>query len=125
MELVIIRGLPGSGKSTLAQVWVEKGFEHYEADQYFLDEEDVYHYRSDEVKLAHEWCYNMVWATMNQKRPVVVSNTFTRHWEYEKYVTLAKEKGYNVTILITNGNFDSVHDVPMDVITAMRERFEF
>lgn len=37
-ELVLIRGLPGSGKSTMAEVLAQVGYEHFEADMYFLRE---------------------------------------------------------------------------------------
>jgi adenylate kinase family enzyme len=33
---VLIRGLPGSGKSTLAREMVAEGFEHFEADIFFV-----------------------------------------------------------------------------------------
>lgn len=40
-KLILIRGLPGSGKSTLAETMT--GFEHLEADMFFIDEKGDYY----------------------------------------------------------------------------------
>ena len=119
-KLVIIRGLPGSGKSTLAR----ELFPFHvlcEADQYFTDEETgEYRFDPSKLKEAHEFCKRKVKENLEQGESVVVANTFTRRWEYEPYLKMAE----NPLVLIANGNFESVHNVPKEAIERMKKRFE-
>ena len=57
---------------------------------------------------------------------VVVSNTFTREWEMFEYFILAEKYGYRVVSLIVENrhNGDSIHNVPIDKIEQMEDRFE-
>ena len=52
-ELVLIRGLPGSGKSTMAKVLALVGFEHYEADMFFVVN-GQYRYDATRIRDAHK-----------------------------------------------------------------------
>ena len=121
MKLTIIRGLPGSGKSTEAR---KLGCFHVEADM-FLYENREYKFSQDKQKYAHVACRNIVDAAMNEGVwEIVVSNTFTRLWEIEPYVALAKEYGYAVEVIRMTGDYGSIHNVPESVIQAMADRFE-
>lgn len=121
MKLTIIRGLPGSGKSTEAR---KLGRFHVEADM-FLYENREYKFSQDKQKYAHVACRNIVDAAMNEGVwEIVVSNTFTRLWEIEPYVELAKEYGYAVEVIRMTGDYGSIHNVPESVIEAMADRFE-
>ncbi len=53
-------------------------------------------------------------------KDVVVSNTFTQYWEMEPYLIM----GHSVSIVVANGNYENVHNVPEDVLAAMSERWE-
>lgn len=123
-RLVIIRGLPGSGKSTLAQVYRRNGFKWVEADMYF--DSFLFGYRFDPAKLseAHEWCKATVERYLSTGYNVVVSNTFTRRWEFEPYLEVAAKYEAMVDIVVTTGNYENVHGVPDSVIQGMRERWE-
>jgi predicted kinase len=120
--LYIVRGLPGSGKSTFAN---SLGIlNHYEADMYHIVDGE-YRFDPSKIKNAHEWCKQSAKGAMECGADVVVSNTFTRKWEYEQYIELAEKYGYTYFILTMNGDYGSIHSVPDDVIDAMKERFEY
>ena len=132
-KLYIVRGLPGSGKSTFAKALVGSDFLVCEADKFFYDEEGNYNFDASKLKEAHEQCRATVEmymhdSTMNDQfyREIAVSNTFTREWEMQAYVDLAKKYGYTVfSIIVENrhGN-ENVHGVPQETIKNMRDRFE-
>ena len=122
--LYLVRGLPGSGKSTFAKTL---GGEHYEADMFFIDGNGEYKFDSSKIKLAHEWCQDMVYMDMIKEIPkIVVSNTFTQEWEMRPYFDLAKNYGYKVfTVVVENRHGGTnQHEVPEEVLTKMCERFE-
>jgi tRNA uridine 5-carbamoylmethylation protein Kti12 len=124
MELVLIRGLPGSGKSTMARVLAQIGFEHYEADQYFM-RDGRYAFDAAKLKDAHAWCLKAVNEAMQANLRCVVANTFTQAWEIEPYIKAARENGYqSIRILTATGDYGSVHGVPRDVIDRMANRWE-
>lgn len=126
--LTIIRGLPGSGKSTLAKTISEKVCE---ADQYFMQNGEYVFVPADIVK-AHIACQKEVDAYLQAGVACVVSNTFSKKWEIEPYIKLCEKHGvdYKIIDLFDAGLSDeqlfnrNVHEVPMHVIKAMRERWE-
>lgn len=120
-ELVLIRGLPGSGKSTLAKRMKEH--KHLEADMFFMVG-DEYRYDPSKTKAAHEWCQKMTLMALAKGRNVVVSNTFTRHWEMQPYRDIAERLGVPIRFIVAEGNFKNIHGVPEDVIEKMKERWE-
>ena len=63
--------------------------------------------------------------TTNIGADVVVSNTFIKKWEYERYIDYAKTKGYTVNVVIANGNYGNTHNVPEEVVQRMKTNFEY
>ena len=118
--LTIIRGLPASGKSTLAK---KLNCLHLEADMFFVHNE-LYCYDASKVEAAHLWCQRMALHSLLLGCDVVVSNTFTRKWELDPYFQIAKESGSRVEIYRTTGSYIGLHNVPTEVVEAMRSRFE-
>ena len=57
---------------------------------------------------------------------IVISNTFTQEWEFEHYIKLAKEYGYMTFVLIVENRHEgtNIHNVPLQVIKNMKNRFE-
>lgn len=120
-HLIIIRGLPGSGKSTLAKTF---SWNHFEADQYFTDLEGNYDFDPIKLREAHGWCQEMVFDALELGQDTVVSNTFTTLWEMDSYINYCDEYGHTFSVIKCEGSYGSVHDVPEDVISKMRDRWE-
>lgn len=119
-ELVLIRGLPGSGKSTLARAI--SGV-HYETDMFWGPD---YKFDMARIKDAHQWCQDSVRGLLAAKvSRVIVSNTFTTQWELIPYFDMAKEFGIAPQVILCQGRWDSVHNVPDDVMQKMAARFEY
>ncbi len=116
MKLVLIRGLPGSGKSTLAMKYKEQGYDHFEADMFFVDEHGKYNYVADKVPDAHAWCLESTKKSLAEGRKVVVSNTFVKLWEMEPY----KKLGVEVEVITTTNEWQNTHNVPKEVIERMK-----
>ena len=127
-KLYIIRGVPGSGKTTLAEEMKSSGmiWDYSESDQFMVDERDEYKFDPKRLSECHAKCQNEIRDMMRAAYPsIAVSNTFTRKWEVEPYISLAEKFGYEVCVIVCQGNFGNVHGVPADKVTVMRERFEY
>lgn len=129
LELILVRGLPGSGKSTYARalknMFVDLGLKylHVEADMFFHGA-NGYQFDAEKLPKAHNWCQTVTDAYLADGTSVIVSNTFTRLWEMETYISMAKYRKANLTVLRMNGQFGNVHGVPDETVAKMKERFE-
>lgn len=97
---------------------------HVETDMYFTDVNGDYQYVSKNLGEAHRWCLRTVEGYLSQGLDVVVSNSFTRHWEYEPYVSVANRLKVPYTVLVATGDFQNIHNVPDEVLAKMRSRWE-
>jgi predicted kinase len=126
--LYLIRGLPGSGKSTLASLIAPDAA--FEADDFFIDKNDEYRFDPQQLKEAHEDCQSRVEEAMfraafdEKYRVLAVANTFSKKWEAQPYLKLARHYKFSVCVIECQNNFGSVHGVPDDKIEAMRNRWE-
>lgn len=118
--LRIVRGLPGSGKSTKAKSF---GCFHVEADMFHI-KDDEYKWSGSQVMRSHEWCRSMVKQAMASGMDVVISNTFTRIWEFQDYIDLASHYGYKVVVIRCTNEFGNIHNVPDHSLKQMKDRFE-
>ena len=131
-EIYIVRGCPGSGKSSLARKIANihslenKVAKIFETDNYFM-ENGEYKFNPSKLQENHAKCFNDFLDALNDRNVdvVIVANTFTRKWEYVNYADAAKDSGFEVTMLIANGNYKNVHNVPDDVVQKMKNRFEY
>ena len=124
-KLLLIRGLPGSGKSTLAKEYVTKhGYEHYEADMFFLLDDGAYAFDPKYLPTAHKWCKDQTQLALIDKKDVVVSNTFTRLWEMQDYFNMAEEMEIELEVIETKGEYENIHGVPQKSIDRMKQRWE-
>lgn len=123
-RLFLIRGLPGSGKSTLARVLASTlRAEHCEADFYFT-RNGRYKFDASKLPEAHADCLARAKIALQEGRSVVVANTFSRRWEMQPYLDLARENIVEVVELVTVGQWQNTHNVPDRTIQRMRERWE-
>lgn len=130
-ELFLLRGLPSSGKSTLAQYLVHYGGMSFAADDWF-DKFNECKFDASKLSKAHEWCQKSVKHAMSwSATPIVVHNTFSRLWEMQPYLDMAKQMGYKITVLtveagLTTGELAnrSAHGVPEETIIKMMDRWE-
>lgn len=118
--LVILRGIPGSGKTTFAKTCLS-GFVYYDADMF----NDPFNYLN--IAWSHWKCLDNVKNSLIEGYDIVVANTFTQEWEYQKYIDLAKELDvvYHVLHVENHHGNKSIHDVPNSTIEKMKHRFKF
>ena len=126
-HLYIIRGVPGSGKTTLANKMINCGManDHFEADMFMVNTDGEYHFDRNRLGECHANCMSAVINSLASGRSVIVSNTFTRRWEYQNYQIMAQEFGIDCTIIVCQGNFKNIHGVPRQDVQRMRDRFEY
>lgn len=127
ISLTLIRGLPGSGKSTLAAKLRAAGGEtvcHFEADQYFM-RDGVYKFDATKLGKAHGYCQYETREALRRGQPVIVSNTFTLRSELEPYFEMANDFGIIPQVILCQGSFGSIHNVPPESLTRMKKRFQF
>jgi len=102
------------------------GGKHLEADMYFMND-GIYEFDASKLRQAHDWCRKETFRLMatNWSR-IIVSNTFTQEWEMEEYIELGNRYKYKIYSLIVENRHDGVnsHNVPDEVLTKMRNRFE-
>jgi histidinol phosphatase-like enzyme/predicted kinase len=131
--LYLVCGCPGDAKSTLAQMIADAlGTRAIVAadDMPGLYVDGLYQIHLQ--KSAHDWCRNEViewmrYGAMN----IIVHNTFIRQMYREPYLALAKEYGYAVHVITSEGvvfpdgrRTSSIHNVPEEVLSAMRQSWE-
>jgi predicted kinase len=87
----------------------------------------IYEFDASKLRQAHDWCRKETFRSMatNWSR-IIVSNTFTQEWEMEEYIELGNRYQYKIYSLIVENRHDGVntHNVPNEVLTKMRNRFE-
>ena len=124
-KLTIVRGLPGSGKSTYAQTIVSLSTVHVEADMFFTEFDGEYKFNADLLGAAHDWCYGAAAMCLNDGLNCVVSNTFTKMWEMEKYLALAtKIPDLQIDVVEMRTRYGSIHNVPAEKVEQMKNRWE-
>lgn len=116
-KIILIRGLPGSGKSTMAREMLD--YRHLEADMYF-EVNGEYVYDASKIKAAHDWCVDMAKECLEQGLNVVVSNTFVKNWEMQRYVDL----GYPFKIIELQQRWHNIHGIPKDKIEMMAKGWQ-
>jgi predicted kinase len=121
--LTLIRGLPGSGKSTYASRMKTHSTQHFEADMYFVDRNGQYIFDPSRLHAAHTWCLDSATSFLISGINVIVANTFTTMKEMQPYFDVAERFSVNVEIIEMRNQYGSIHGVPDDAMTRMRNRW--
>ena len=126
-NLYIIRGIPGSGKTTLAGKMKKAGMVDFvfEADAFMTDDKGQYLFDSSRLKYCHGKCREVTDSAIEMGLNIAVSNTFTRKWEMQPYIDMAKKHSAKITIIVCQGEYKNVHGVPDEKIQEMKRRFEY
>lgn len=126
-KLIICRGIPGSGKSTWAKA--QEGALVYSTDDYFMVDGE-YKFVGKLLPAAHAWNLDRAKrAMLDDAELVIIDNTNTMTWHFQKYLDLAAEYGYEVEEKIFECDPDVAHarcshGVPLDGIKRMAEQLE-
>lgn len=114
-RLVLIRGLPGSGKSTRALDYLNEGYKHIEADQFFMVD-GRYCFEGERLSEAHAWCFEQTRDALKAGEFVCVSNVFGTVEDIKPYTELGVD--YQVVEATYPG--EPIHKIPMAVMHAMK-----
>lgn len=132
-KLIIVRGAMGSGKSTFANKLTKKlirfGYKptdicHFEADQFFMDENGNYNFVPTKLWLAHKQCLVKTKKCLLRDKIVIVANTFATKKEMKPYMDFAEENDIQVEVYRCTGEYQNVHGVPDDVVVEKRKQME-
>lgn len=139
--VLVLGGLPGSGKSTEAKRLARKHLKESgeeaticSADHFFEDEEGNYEFNPGLIGKAHEACLaKFVRALEAEVGLVIVDNTNTQKWEFQRYVELGNEHGYTVELdrkpcpdekTLRGWHKRCVHNVPLKHVFEMWKRWD-
>lgn len=123
--MILIRGIPGSGKSTIAsRLTFTPLISHIETDMFWVIDGE---YKWDATRLneAHAWCLAETRKLLEKGMIPVVSNTFTTIKELKPYFDLAKEFSVTPNVILAQGGFKNIHNVPEATLKRMRDRFQY
>ncbi len=125
-SLYIIRGAPGSGKTTLGMRLKSGGLVRYviASDDYMNGPTGEYLFQPTRLKECHERCKIDAVSMLKAGASVAVCNTFTRIWEMQPYVDMARNLDCDLYVLKCEGSFQNIHGVPESKVREMRDRFE-
>ncbi len=118
--LTLIRGLPGSGKTTFAR-YLATGSRMLiiAADDFFVDADTGnYGFNPERLGSAHHWCQQEVLKALKAGRDVCVNNTFSRRWEVEPYIKIAKDAHARLHVLDL---FDGGHALALGTRLVQRK----
>lgn len=117
-RLVLIRGMPGTGKTTRAMGYVNDGYKHFEADQFFMVE-GRYCFDAKNLPDAHASCLQQTKEALEAGELVCVANVFATVEDIKPYTELGAD--YQIVEATYRGQ--SIHELPAAVIQAMQARW--
>lgn len=123
--MVVCRGIPGSGKSTKAkEIAGDLQAVIHSTDEYFLDKNGEYKFNGSKIKEAHKWNRDRTLDALTKEQNVIIDNTNIKNWEFEPYLKMAEDLGYEVYQLVCSGSYQNTHGVPQEVVERMGKTFE-
>ena len=130
-KCIILRGISGSGKSTKARELAGGTGVIHSTDDFFMVN-GKYRFNPGLLGRNHGLNFEAFQSSLASGiDPVVVDNTNTRKWEYQKYQQAAEAAGYQVEV-VSVPHIDAKlaaqrnsHGVPEKAIQRMIDRWEY
>ncbi|GBF51663.1 AAA domain protein [Leptospira ryugenii] len=126
--LLLLRGLPGSGKSTFVELLKSLSpVVAFSLDEYFLNEEGIYHFNYRENHKAYKQCYTNVHQAMKDSISfLIVDQTFVSFREIKPYLDLALEFSYKTFVLTVENRHDgeNQHGISDTQLVKMAESYK-
>lgn len=124
--MILIRGIPGSGKSTIAKQFnSSRNHVHIETDMFWFLETGEYKWDASRLSEAHAWCLVETKKLLEKSIIPVVSNTFTTVKELKPYFDLARQFSITPNVILAQGGFKNIHNVPEATLKRMKDRFVY
>lgn len=120
---IVLRGAAGSGKSTWANAFPTPKCV-ISTDSYFIR---GYEYKFDPSLLGyyHKLSFDKAqWLIDRHMVMIILDNTNIKLEHYSHYVQYAQDHGYTVYQKVFDGEFESIHNVPAEVVSRMRSTFQ-
>ena len=80
---------------------------------------------ADLLDEAHRWCRDRVEQAMICGMPrIAVTNVFRKRAEIGIYRAIAEDRGYRVSVVRCENNFENVHGVPSKIVASIKATME-
>lgn len=124
--LMILQGVPGSGKSAFARKLMTKTINAVivSTDEWHHDLTGKYTFNRDKIAAFHQAAQQKCRVLLKLGCAVILDNTNILNAHIKPYVQMAVEMGVAVKFCRLEGNFESSHNVPPEIIKRMRETME-
>lgn len=124
--LMILQGVPGSGKSAFARKLMTKTINAVivSTDEWHHGLTGKYEFKADKIGSFHQAAQQKCRTLLKLGCVVILDNTNILNSHIKPYVQMAVEMGVAVKFQRLEGNFESSHNVPVDIIKRMRESME-
>lgn len=134
---IILRGVSGCGKSKLAQYlcWLNSGdfLDNYDygtvvctADDYHIVNGE-YLWKPEKAGYAHNSCFEKFKKAVEEKVSLVIlANTSTQEYEFQKYIDYAEQNNYTVFSLIVENRHEGKdsHNVPEETLQRQEDNLK-
>jgi hypothetical protein len=90
----------------------------------FFEVDGEYCFNKARIREAHDWCVEKIKEALWLGKSVVVANTFTRLWGFDKYVDFAKRYSIPIRVIEAIGSFRNQHGVSDELLEQIRQRYE-
>jgi hypothetical protein len=110
------------GKTTFAKKYFPNIL-HLEADMLFM-RNGVCYFDESALSKNHKAIEDMFRIAVDREADVVVSNTFIRLWELNKYLEYLAGTHYVVQVFRMTTRYGSVHNIPEETLERMAKTIE-
>lgn len=119
--MILLRSLPGMNKDQVIEKFVDMGYIHIQAEQWYERNPDKERNNANRNE-AHCWCQAQAKAALMCGEKIIIANTFTQRWETNAYVTIANNEGvdYKIISLLDKSSPDMSLEVVIERLRKFR-----